>query len=243
MALLRSILVSLIAIGLVVIFVGRLEAQPGSTLLKWSKDGNSYYEAKGGNIVQVGLPDDRETVVVAQDRLKPAGRTQALAVRNFAFSEDGKKVLIYTNAQRVWRYDTRGDYWVLDLTNWQLSQVGKDRPAASLQFAKLSPNGTQVAYVSEHNIYLEDLTTGQTKCLTSTNGTRKLINGTFDWVYEEELEDRDGFRWSPRRSAYCLLADRCQPGEGLPHAEHDGFDLSLCGPGGIPGSGRASFAL
>ena len=197
MALLRSILVSLIAIGLVVIFVGRLEAQPGSTLLKWSKDGNSYYEAKGGNIVQVGLPDDRETVVVAQDRLKPAGRTQALAVRNFAFSEDGKKVLIYTNAQRVWRYDTRGDYWVLDLTNWQLSQVGKDRPAASLQFAKLSPNGTQVAYVSEHNIYLEDLTTGQTKCLTSTNGTRKLINGTFDWVYEEELEDRDGFRWSP----------------------------------------------
>ncbi len=207
MALLRSILVSGIAIGLVLVSFGRLEAQPGSTLLKWSKDGNSYFEAREGNIVEVALPGDRETVVVAEERLKPAGKTRALAVRNFAFSEDGKKVLIYTNAQRVWRYDTRGDYWVLDLTTWELNQVGKDRPTASLQFAKLSPDGTQVAYVSEHNIYLEDLATEQAKCLTSTNGTRKLINGTFDWVYEEELECRDGFRWSPdgRHIAYWQI--------------------------------------
>jgi dipeptidyl-peptidase-4 len=197
MVLLRRIWIYFIVVGSLIAFGSRLQAQPGSTLLKWSKDGNSYYEAKGGNIVQVGLPDDRETVVVAQERLKPAGRSQALAIRNFAFSEDGRKVLIYTNAQRVWRYDTRGDYWVLDLTSWQLTQVGKDRPAASLQFAKFSPDATRVAYVSEHNIYLEDLTTGQAKCLTSTDGTRKLINGTFDWVYEEELECRDGFRWSP----------------------------------------------
>jgi dipeptidyl-peptidase-4 len=197
MALLRSILMRCFAVGFGVMMVGRVAAQPGSTLLKWAKDGNSYYQAKGGNIVQVQLPDDRETVVVTQERLKPSGRIQALAVRNFAFSADGKKLLIYTNAQRVWRYDTRGDYWVLDLVTWRLNQVGEDRPAASLQFAKFSPDGTRVAYVSEHNIYTEDLATGQAKCLTSTNGTRKLINGTFDWVYEEELEDRDGFRWSP----------------------------------------------
>ncbi|HWB90826.1 MAG TPA: DPP IV N-terminal domain-containing protein, partial [Puia sp.] len=98
---------------------------------------------------------------------------------------------------RVWRYDTRGDYWVLDRMTRQLMQLGKGRPESSLQFAKFSPDGRQVAYVSEHNIYIEDLATGQIRCVTSTNGTRKLINGTFDWAYEEELEDRDGFRWSP----------------------------------------------
>ena len=186
-------------IGFVVMLVagGRVGAQPGSTLLKWSKDGNAYFEAKGGSIVQVSIPDDRETVVVAEGSLRPEGRKAALPIRNFAFSDDGKKILIYTNARRVWRYDTRGDYWVLDMGTRQLSQVGKDRPAASLQFAKFSPDGKQVAYVSEHNIYVEDLGSGQAKCLTSTNGTRKLINGTFDWVYEEELECRDGFRWSP----------------------------------------------
>ena len=203
----RSIGICLIAIILVLTVAAPLKAQPGSTLLKWSKDGNSYFQAKGGNIVQVTIPDDRETVVVPEERLKPAGRQQALAIRNFAFSDDRRKVLIYTNAQRVWRYDTRGDYWVLDLSNWQLSQVGAGRPAASLQFAKLSPDGKQVAYVSEHNIYVEDPGTGQAKCLTSTNGTRKLINGTFDWVYEEELDCRDGFRWSPdgRHIAYWQI--------------------------------------
>jgi dipeptidyl-peptidase 4 len=196
-------------IGIVVLFVvwGRVEAQPGSTLLKWSKDGNSYFEAKGGSIVQVSIPDDRETVVVAEGSLRSEGKKAGLPIRNFAFSDDGRKVLIYTNAQRVWRYDTRGDYWVLDMGTRQFSQVGKERPATSLQFAKFSPDGTRVAYVSEHNIYVEDLGSGQAKCLTSTNGTRKLINGTFDWVYEEELECRDGFRWSPdgRHIAYWQI--------------------------------------
>ncbi|HTR27742.1 MAG TPA: S9 family peptidase [Puia sp.] len=207
MAIVKSIGLYVLVFLFVLANAGPLYAQPGSTLLHWANDGNSYFAAKGGNIVQVTIPDDRETVVVTQERLKPAGKAQALAIRNFAFSADRKKLLIYTNAQRVWRYDTRGDYWVLDLATWELTQVGRDRPAASLQFAKFSPDGSKVAYVSEHNIYVEDLTTGQGKCLTSTNGTRKLINGTFDWVYEEELDCRDGFRWSPdgRHIAYWQI--------------------------------------
>ncbi len=176
---------------------GRVIAQPGATLLKWTSEGNAFYEAKLGGIIRLDVADNRETVIVAREWLKPAGRLEALGIRSFAFSEDGKKVLVYTNARRVWRYDTRGDYWVLDLSTRQLTQVGKDRAASSLQFAKFSPDGSKVAYVSEHNIYIEDLAGGKARCLTSTNGTRKLINGTFDWVYEEELEDRDGFRWSP----------------------------------------------
>jgi dipeptidyl-peptidase-4 len=120
-----------------------------------------------------------------------------LAIRDFSFSADGKKVLIYTNARRVWRYETRGDYWVLDKGSRQLVQVGRDRPASSLLFAKFSPDGSKVAYCSQHNVYVEDVSTGMSRCLTSTDGTSKLINGTFDWAYEEELDCRDGFRWSP----------------------------------------------
>ncbi|HEV2354769.1 MAG TPA: S9 family peptidase [Puia sp.] len=206
MALSYRIIVVVFVVGLV-LNGGCIYGQPGTNLLKWTGDGNSYLQAKNGGIVRVTVPDDRETVVVGKDMLTPAGRSQPLAVRNFAFSEDGKKVLIYTNARRVWRYDTRGDYWVLDVATRQLTQVGRERPGSSLQFAKFSPDGSRVAYVSEHNIYVEDLATGQSRCLTSTNGTRKLINGTFDWVYEEELECRDGFRWSPdgRHIAYWQI--------------------------------------
>jgi len=111
-------------------------------------------------------------------------------------SEDNKKVLINTNTKKVWRYDTRGDYWVYDSNTKKLWQLGKNLPASSLMFAKFSPDGSKAAYVSGHNIYMEDLADGSVKQLT-TDGTQKLINGTFDWAYEEEFGCRDGFRWSP----------------------------------------------
>jgi dipeptidyl-peptidase-4 len=75
-------------------------------------------------------------------------------------------------------------------------QLGKGLPAQSLMFAKISPDGKQVAYVSQYNLYVEDIISGKRRTLT-TNGNRRLINGTFDWVYEEEFACRDGFRWSP----------------------------------------------
>ncbi|HEY4110338.1 S9 family peptidase [Puia sp.] len=186
-----------IIIVLFLFFACGAYAQPGSSLLKWNKEGNAFYKVSSGAIVRIDLPDSKETVIVSAESLRPVGHGRPLAVRDFSFSADGKKVLIYTNAKRVWRYDTRGDYWVLDRGSRQLVQVGRERPASSLLFAKLSPDGSKVAYSSQHNVYVEELATGVTRCLTSTEGTPKLINGTFDWAYEEELDCRDGFRWSP----------------------------------------------
>jgi len=183
------------------------EAQPGSTQLKWAKEGNAFYAEKEGSIVRIELPGNKETVIIPRAGLVMPGEGKFIQVRNFSFSEDGGKVLIYTNTKRVWRYNTRGDYWVYDIGSKSLKQMGKGRPASSLMFAKFSPDGTKVAYTSEHNVYVEDLASGGIKCLTSTDGSRKLINGTFDWVYEEELDCRDGFRWSPdgRHIAYWQI--------------------------------------
>ena len=204
---LRSSFLLLLPAALLLFAAGGVYAQPGSTALKWGKEGNYFYKVSSGAIVRVDLPASRETVVVSGEMLIPFGHGRPLVVRDFSFSADGKKVLIYTNAKRVWRYDTRGDYWVLDRTSRQLTRIGRGRPESSLLFAKFSPDGSKVAYCSEHNIYVEDLATGVARCLTSTDGTPKLINGTFDWAYEEELECRDGFRWSPdgRRIAYWQI--------------------------------------
>ena len=65
-----------------------------------------------------------------------------------------------------------------------------------MMFAKFSPDGTRVAYVSNNNIYVEDINTGKITRLTD-DGSQTIVNGTFDWVYEEEFSCRDGFRWSP----------------------------------------------
>jgi dipeptidyl-peptidase-4 len=103
--------------------------------------------------------------------------------------------LVYTNSKKVWRQNTKGDYWVLNLSTGDLHQVGASLPSSSLMFAKFSPNGKEIAYVSNLNIFKEDLSTHKITQLTFDGGGN-IINGTFDWVYEEELDDRDGFRWS-----------------------------------------------
>jgi len=187
--------------ALVVIFMVQLTAQRG---MVWSTDKDVYYTYEEGGIFRYELPSQNKVEVVNANDLKPGVVASPLRVQSFSFSQDGSKLLIFTNSKRVWRRNTRGDYWVLDLRSKELKQLGKDRPESSLMFAKISPDGTKAAYVSERNIYVEDLATGQVKRLTDTNGTPKLINGTFDWVYEEEFNCRDGFRWSPdsKRIAY-----------------------------------------
>ncbi|MEZ4902853.1 MAG: DPP IV N-terminal domain-containing protein [Spirosomataceae bacterium] len=164
--------------------------------IQWTQDGNSYLRLEQSEIVQYSMPNlDKKTIVTAT-QLTPKGQTQPLNVRSYTFTGNGRKVLIYTNTQRVWRYDTRGDYWVLDLDKNTLTQLGKGRPESSLMFAKFSPDAKKVAYVSKNNVFAEDLATGKITQLTK-DGTTRLINGTFDWVYEEEFDCRDGFRWSP----------------------------------------------
>ena len=165
--------------------------------LQWTQDGNGYLQTDQNEIVQIDARDETKRVVlVSKAQLTPAGQTEPLEVRRFALSQDGQKVILNTNTRKVWRYDSRGDFWVFDTATKKLQQVGKDRPGSSLMFAKFSPDAQKVAYVSEHNLYVEDLATGSATALT-TDGTLSLINGTFDWVYEEELNCRDGFRWAP----------------------------------------------
>ncbi len=179
---------------LLLLFYVPLFAQQGP--VKWAKDGNSYYRLEDDEVVQYTLPADTRKVVITKQQLTPSGQSAPLKLDLFSFSEDGQKMLAYTNATRVWRIKTRGDYWVLDLKTNQIQKLGTGRPDASLMFAKFSPDGTKVAYVSEYNVYVEDLSS-QTVTPLTTDGNRKFINGTFDWVYEEEFACRDGFRWSP----------------------------------------------
>jgi dipeptidyl-peptidase-4 len=163
--------------------------------IKWAKDGASYYQAIDGEIISITLPKNERKTVVGRGLLESASNDLA-RIKDFDFSEDGTKVLVFTNSKKVWREETRGDYYVVDLKLNKITRIGKDKPSASLMFAKFSPDGLKVAYVSKHNIYVDDLVSGIAKALT-TDGTDKLINGTFDWVYEEEFFCRDGFRWSP----------------------------------------------
>ncbi|GJM09328.1 MAG: peptidase S9 [Lysobacteraceae bacterium] len=137
------------------------------------------------------------TVLVTAEQLTPEGADNALTIDNYHWSDDRSRLLIYTNSKKVWRTKSRGDYWVLDLDNNSLWQLGGEQAApSSLMFAKFSPDASRVAFVREDNIFVQNLSNQSIEQLTF-NTEAHLINGLFDWVYEEEFSIQDGFRWSP----------------------------------------------
>jgi dipeptidyl-peptidase-4 len=152
----------------------------------------------------------RGRILVSARQLQVDKTTSPLKVEEYTWSENGLWVMIFTESRPVWRQNTRGNYWVLNLQNGQLWQVGADAPPSSLMFAKFSPDTRRVAYVSGHDLYVQTLADrAEDRRITrlTQNGSPTLINGTFDWVYEEEFHLRDGFRWSPdsRHIAYWQL--------------------------------------
>ena len=174
---------------------------------RWSDDGKEYFylkdaegENKGKEIWAHNISDGKDKPLVKVANLVPSGSDKPIPIDGYSFSKDKAYVLIYTNSKRVWRSKTRGDYWVLDRGSSEIRKLGGDARASTLQFAKFSPDSNQVAYVRERNIYIEDLLDHSIKPITADR-SKGIINGTSDWVYEEELGLRDGFRWSPDSQA------------------------------------------
>src|SRR6185503_12931014 len=152
--------------------------------------------AGGQDLVRYEADSGARTVLVAAEKLVPSGATVSLAIKDYALSADRRRALIFTNTRKVWRQNTRGDYWVLELDTGKLAKLGGDAPEASLMFAKLSPDGTRAGYVRANDLWVEDLASAAITRLTN-DGNARSINGTSDWVYEEEFDLRDAWRWSP----------------------------------------------
>ena len=150
-------------------------------------------------LVAYDAASGRREVLADAALLTPKGTTTPLTVSGYEWSSNRTQALIFTNTKRVWRQNTRGDYWLLDREARTLRKIGGDAPESSLMFAKFSPDGSRVAYVRERNVYVETLATplpGAARQLTK-DGSETIVNGTSDWVNEEELGIRDGFSWSP----------------------------------------------
>ncbi len=200
------------------IFAGG-EFEPEYVAIRWLSDSSAYVtlepstESSGGrDLVSHDPASGEKRVLVSAAELIPPRESAPLAVEDYAFSPDRSRLLVFTNSKRVWRTNSRGDYWVLDRAARELRKLGGNAAPSSLMHAKFAPGGSQVAYVRENNIYVEDLVDGGITKLTNSRSNDE-INGTFDWVYEEEFGLRDGFRFSPdgKSIAYWQLDTRGVP--------------------------------
>ena len=192
------------------------EKRPGS--IRWDKEGSTFtaLETAAGfedavlekdqygddikvyeEIVQYDPATLERTILITLNQLTPKGSDKALTVDGYEWSKDRSRLLIYTNAKYVWRDKTRGEYWVLNLKDNDLWKLGAEQSDASaMMFGKFSPDSSKFAYVYKNNIYVQDLSDRNITELT-TDASETIINGLFDWAYEEEFSIQDGFRWSP----------------------------------------------
>ena len=102
--------------------------------LQWNENETGYYSIKKNNITLVSVTGEEDTTILPS---KVLGETK---IEAFRFSKNKNKILLFTNAKKVWRYKTRGDYLVFDFKQQKLIKIGKNFPASSLMFAKFSPD-------------------------------------------------------------------------------------------------------
>jgi len=172
--------------------------------VRWMSGGAAYTTVEPSalvpgaqDIVRYETATGARSVLISARQLIPRGAQAPLDIDDYDWAAGDSLLLVFTNTRKVWRRNTRGDYWVLNRNGGALKQLGgPDAAEATLMYAKFSPKSDRVAYVRRGDIYAERWADGTITRLTA-DADSLHVNGMTDWVYEEEFDLRDGFRWSP----------------------------------------------
>ncbi len=160
--------------------------QDGEHYCTMSRTGITKYNyATGEKVEDVCLFNSPEMSKKAQS-LPP--------IEGYEFSQDEQKILLSSGFEPIYRHSGVSDYYIYDVkdkTFTKISNNGKQR------LTTLSPDGTKVAFVRDNNLYWMDLATLEEHAITTDGKVNEIINGTTDWVYEEEFAITQGFQWSP----------------------------------------------
>ena len=167
---------------------------------RWADQGPivTYIVADGDitHLISYNLETDQRTRLLDGRKLRAEDTGRPVRIEEYQYSADGEQVLLYTDSEKVWRDNTKGFYYLYDLARETLTPLS-DRARGFQMFAKLSPDGRHAAFVRDRNLFLVDLKTRKETQLTFDGAEGSIINGTSDWVYEEEFGLQDGWAWSP----------------------------------------------
>ncbi|MGD9898757.1 MAG: DPP IV N-terminal domain-containing protein, partial [Calditrichaceae bacterium] len=184
--------------------------------LNWAPGENAYsfikYEGADRQPVlyKFDLKSQKETVLIDSTMLVSPDDQKHLRWSSYKWSGSGSKILLTSDVEHVWRHSILASYVVYDLDSKTQKNISRD--GKSLSNAKFSPDESKIGYVFENNIYVMDLPSEKITQLTF-DGSDNIINGQFDWVYEEEFAISDGWDWSPdgKKIAFWRLDQSQEP--------------------------------
>lgn len=157
----------------------------GKTYCVLENDSVNIYNYKKGKFIKT---------LFAKSDLVIEGTDSTISLRRYTFDNNETKVIIPTETEKIYRYSSKSNYYIYDIEEHELkflSDNGKQR------LADFSADGSKVSFVRLNNLFFKDLDTGEEIQITHDGADGNIINGTTDWVYEEEFGFVKGFCWSP----------------------------------------------
>ncbi len=179
--------------------------------IDWSPDGTklSFVErdaaGEHGELWYVDSATGEKKVLVSEAKLA------SLAPDRSKVKDEREKERLtrYHVAAYVWSpdskfllFDSQGQLWIYSLENGVAVQFTSS-PDPS-QDPKFAPDGTHVAYLRKHNLFIQPIAAQQGKPLTEEKD-ENVLNGEVDWVYAEELSVRSNYFWSPDSKEIVFL--------------------------------------
>ncbi len=158
--------------------------------INWMKEGMFYSALANNKITKYNITTGAAVEIIFDGE----SATPSIRINSYSFSADEKKILLLTSRTSIYRRSFMGEYYVYDITTKTLTQLSTQ---GKQSYAMFSPNGSKVAFVRANNLFYVDLAAKREVQVTNDGKSNEIINGTTDWVYEEEFSFVIGFYWSP----------------------------------------------
>ena len=163
-------------------------------------------ESGVAEIVKYAYKNQEKVGVIASEAdMMPEKVNNPIQISTYFFNADETKLLIATSVAPIYRRSFKAQYYVYDIASKEMEDLSNRGPQ---MLAEFSPDGKKVAFVRENNIYVKDLESGKETTITTDGEKNSIINGTTDWVYEEEFAITKGFYWSPESNYIAYMKFR-----------------------------------
>ena len=169
-------------------------SQETMTAVRPSADGETYTQisSDGKQIVSYSFRTGKQESVVFDAATARGG--QVSRVDNYIMSPDGRRILIQTQTKPIYRRSFTAVYYIYDIRNNKLEPLSDGGPQQTPVF---SPDGNQIAFVRDNNIFLVKLLYDNAESQVTKDGERnEVLNGIPDWVYEEEFSTNSSMVFS-----------------------------------------------
>ena len=165
--------------------------------IKWLPNGEAFTfnkknESNGfAEIYKHDVKSGTNTLLISESDLYLD--SQPIQMTSYQWTRDGNYLLIQGPTESIWRHSSQAPFYLFNVATKQITPLADG--SNKLRNVKLSPDGKMVGFVRSHNIYMVDLANGKETAITN-DGTENILNGEFDWVYEEEFGLADAWQWS-----------------------------------------------